>query len=165
MSRDSDEEESLELLKAHGKIIRRVTHGTLWGLPGGQTVQVYPEGKKGVDPRAFKNQLADVRRALRAAGILPTKGEKEEMPPPKSDEKIARPAQEKIAKSIHIQRRRRVTEESRATIDLPGLADILGLVPEGMKIVQCYIETPERDDDRTPGPVELVVVAEKDEGP
>jgi len=68
----SEERQVRELLVDHGcKLIRKAKHGDIWGIPGGDTFQCYSEADTGNrDWRAWRNQLTQLRRALRSAGLL-----------------------------------------------------------------------------------------------
>jgi hypothetical protein len=133
MGATSEEVAARELLARFGKKIRRVTHGDLWGLPGGQTLTVYTEdnpSSRAADWRAWKNTLADIKRALRAAGVKFEEREDEEDEMASDVKSVAvNIADQKLsALGIHVQRKQRVIDEVEATVDARALAHLLGLV-------------------------------------
>jgi hypothetical protein len=162
MGMSSYEAEARALIKEHGTFMRRALHGDLWMI-GETTVQAQTHAKPGGgsgDPRAWKNTLAEVRRALRG----PSQEGKIEMSHAPSPATPSPPKSTLLADlGIHVQRTRRVIEETRAEVTIPieAVAKTLGLVPEG---AAAEFELNDANGDTVPGPVMLVVktMAERD---
>lgn len=162
MGASKEEELVRELLREHGTKIRHTTHGVLWRLPGNQTVMAYADkAKKDLDPRAWKNQLADIRRALRAAGIGQ---EQEAVVDDKNgtdifDAVIA--AQHRLAAlGVHVQRKQRLVEETEAVLDAQAMAALMGLVEPHEK--GAKIEVLDVDGNPLQGPYTVKVRTERD---
>ena len=125
MGMSSYEAEARALIKEHGTFMRQANHGDLWMI-GETTVQAqtHTKGNGSTDPRAWKNVLAEVKRALRG----PSQEGKIEMhapAPPPSQNPLS-------ALGIHVQHSKKVIEEvqSSATLPIEAVARALGLVAE-----------------------------------
>lgn len=138
MAADATEREIRALLKKHGTFIRHANHGELYGLPGGQTALVVGGDAARYDQRTMKNTLAEIKRALRAAGVLGSQeGTVETQEEPTMDK--ARLSE----LGIHVQSEKRVVktihEADQVTADMSGIARLLGLDPNAGAelIVEC----------------------------
>ncbi|MCC6751991.1 MAG: hypothetical protein IT371_30340 [Deltaproteobacteria bacterium] len=139
MGASREEEAVRALVKQHGGWLRKATHGDLWRIPAtGQPYEVVSLIRPGasVDPRAWKNSLADVRRVLRSVGIDPggpsKDDEKEESVGSTMEIKPQDQHQQLAALGCHVERKKKVvvTEEVEATVPVEALAKLLGLTDD-----------------------------------
>jgi hypothetical protein len=139
MAGNADELRTRELLAQHGTFARKARHGDIWHLPGGATVMCLPNNARGgsTDWRTWRNTLAEVCRALRTAGV-PLDDKEEAAVAAKTsttaavvklETAVEEPTDsERAALGIYIARKRLVTEEVEATVDIHTIARLLGLL-------------------------------------
>jgi hypothetical protein len=143
----SYELETRDLLRQHGTFMRRSNHGELW-MVGEATVMVLAPGcSNNNDPRAWKNNLAEIKRALRPK-------EKEEM---NAQSPPARPSRPNLRElGVHVKTNKRVIEESLTEACLPVEAIAMALGLTGGEIAAEY-ELKDVNGKLVAGPMTLVV--------
>ena len=141
------------LLKDHGQLIRQANHGDLWAV-GETTVMAQthkPVGNGSHDPRAWKNTLAEIKRALR--------GPSQEGVIVSQQVESARPTRPTLSElGVHVERRSKVIREEcvEVTISDISIGRLLGVVGDNGDVPT---EVELRDVNGVPvkGPVLLVV--------
>jgi len=128
------EQEARRLLKESGaQFHRHANHGDLWKLPNGETVMVYPAKRGSSDTRAWKNALAELRRAL---GISKQgasgSGACAEQPTNEEEEAVLTTGDKKKTLAelgVHIETRTKVVEErvQEAVMSAAAIAQLLGM--------------------------------------
>jgi enamine deaminase RidA (YjgF/YER057c/UK114 family) len=167
----AEEVESRELLTRFGTYVRGARHGDIWHLPGGASVMVQAVGTKdgARDWRAWRNTIAEIKRALRTAGVVFEEVKKERVPVAATEatkvvtKTVAAMATTKspmtlpaaiAALGVHVTRKRCVMEEIEATVDLSALAALLGLVrAEDAQVETATVEMYGPDGNEIEGPV------------
>lgn len=114
-----EERETRRLLKEHGRFVRQVRHGDLWAI-GDQRVVVYREGDGSREPRAWKNTLADTRRAVRAFKSA-------EEPTPTQEEEGPMPDIESLGVHLDVSEKLIVQRTSKAVVPVSALLTLLGI--------------------------------------
>ena len=138
-TRTNEEQQVRALLKEHGcTVLREARHGDIWALPGGETIQCYSETDTGSrDWRAWKNCLSELRRKLRAAGVLLDESQtgEVEQPEPEEGEEV-----DLQSLGVHVARSTKKvvtvieTETAEATVTVAALGQLLGLADMGDKV-------------------------------
>lgn len=118
MGQTQEERETRRLLKQYGKFVRQVRHGDLWAI-GDQRVVVYRESDSGREPRAWKNTLADTRRAVRAFT--------ESAEPGAPQEEESMPDIEALGVHLDVSEKLIVQRTSKAVVPVSALLTLLGI--------------------------------------
>lgn len=171
MGASAEEVRTRELLDRFGKYVRGARHGDIWHLPGGASVMVPDENVRdgARDPRAWKNTLAEIKRALRTAEVAFEEDEVDTKEEPMAATEAAKVVTKTLAAlgtpktvtdpklaalGVHISRKRVVTEEVEATVDLSALAALLGLVSaDNAQVEGATVEMYGPDGNEVEGPV------------
>ena len=86
------EREVRRLIKEYATFVRTSRHGDLWRIRGGGIVSCYRADDSATRSiRAWRNQLAEVRRACRAAGIITNMGNGSDTGPVEEDQVHQKP--------------------------------------------------------------------------
>ena len=144
----AEERQVRELLAEHATFLRNAKHGDLWALPGGETIQVYHEKDSGNrDWRAWKNCYTELRRKLRAAGLLEDQPQEEDEDEAQGSESEEDNMTDLAALGVHVKRTTKEvvtvvkTERVEATVTASALAQLLGLADMGDQEAEIQVRT------------------------